>query len=89
MYPLRAFGKDFGRGAILRIYPQAPGAENDAKILLWLALYKKTRRRKFADAVFALLSGQEMSSLERRHLRGLTDEEIAQFFVPPSWFKPS
>lgn len=83
MSPLRAFGKDFGRGAILKLDPQAPGAENDAKLLLWLALCKKTRRRKFADAVFARLLGRETSPVERLYLRGPTNDDIVQFFVPP------
>lgn len=76
-------GKSFGRGAILKLSPQDPLYEEKAKELLWRALYKKTGSQGFAKAVFERVGVELAHPLSGPYVTGLTDEQIAQFFVPP------
>lgn len=80
---LQVGGRGYGIGSILRLDPSVPGSEADAKLLVWLALAKKSRNRKFATRVFQALGEDAMS---QRYLAGLTDEDIKQQFVPPPGF---
>lgn len=77
---LRFGGRSYGIGSILRLDPSVSGSEADAKLLVWLALAKKARNKKFATRVFQAL-GED--TVAQRFLAGLTDEDITQLFVPP------
>ena len=70
-------------GAILWL--QASGEENrrEAERVLWLML-QKVGGSRFPSLVFRKLEG--ISPMSRRYLRGLTDAEIFQNFVPPPGF---
>lgn len=73
---------DFGRGSILWLNEEHPGDETNAKILLWAAICRRTRSKKFSAKVFEQLK-IEMSGPGRHHLAGLSDEDIARLWVPP------
>ncbi len=79
-------GKSFGRGAILKLSGEAPVTKvQKATNLLWLVLYKKTGSKGFADEVFLRMRAALRQSLVAPYIAGLTDEQIAKFFVPPPW----
>lgn len=75
-------GKNLGRGAILKL-SDAPENEKEAKKFLWLALYKKTISKGFADSVFQRLESVERNPFRGRYIAGLSDKDIAELFVPP------
>lgn len=74
--------KNFGRGAILKLSSE-PENKEKAKALLWLALCKKTGSKGFANEVFERLRVEQSNPFGGRYIAGLSDKDIAKFFVPP------
>jgi len=75
--------KCLGRGAVLKLSPADPLFEDKLKQLLFLALWKKTGSKGFAEAVFGRLARELGNPLSGSYIAGLSDAEIARFFVPP------
>lgn len=80
--PMMVGDKNVGRGAILKL-SNAPENENEAKKFLWVALYKKTKSKGFANSVFQRLEAEKRNPFSSRYIAGLSDEDIAELFVPP------
>lgn len=80
---LKFEGKNYGRGAILRLDPKEPDYAKKVKFFLWLALYKKARSTRFADDVFKRLDFELSQPVGANYISGLTDEQIVEFFVQP------
>lgn len=80
--PMTIADKNFGRGAILKL-SDVPENEKEAKKFLWLALYKKTESKGFADSVFQRLESVRRNPFSGRYIAGLSDKDIAELFVPP------
>lgn len=76
----RLYGKEYRRGEILRI-PKDGDVNRVWEILS--AMLTKTRSKKFASRVVGEIAGVASNPFSRPYLRGLSDEEIAAFFVPP------
>ena len=75
-------GASTRRGDILRLTPDASGADN-TKVLIYAALKKKTGSPRFAKAAFGTLDEEMASLFGGLHLAGLTDEDVARLYVPP------
>lgn len=80
---LEVNGKKLKRGEILRLRDDYSGDADNAKLLLYLAMRKKTGSEMFAKAVFTTLN-EKLSSLGGMYLAGLSDEDIVKLYVPPS-----
>ncbi|MDO8469768.1 MAG: hypothetical protein Q7S84_01970 [bacterium] len=74
-------GETTRRGEIFRLTDDAAGADN-AKILLYAAIKKKTGSTRFAKSVFSKLD-DTLSSFGGMYLAGLSDEDVARLYVPP------
>lgn len=74
--------KNFGRGAILKL-SDTPENEKEVKKFLWVALYKKTGSKRFANSIFQRLELVKRNPFSGRYIAGLSDEDIAELFVPP------
>jgi hypothetical protein len=74
-------GTSTRRGEILRLAGDVSGADN-AKILLYAALKKKTGSKGFAQSVFSTLD-ETLSSFGGMHLAGFSDEDVVRLYVPP------
>ena len=77
------FGKNFGKGTILKLSSEGDDSLTDARILLWLALFKKTRSKGFATQVFQHCDIARSNPFTSPYVAGLTDEDIVRLFVPP------
>ncbi|MFH1162015.1 MAG: hypothetical protein V1696_01935 [Candidatus Jorgensenbacteria bacterium] len=69
------------RGEILRLTDDTSGADN-AKILLYGAIKKKTGSEGFSKSVFSKLD-DTLSCFGGMYLAGLSDEDIVRLYVPP------
>jgi len=74
--------KNHGRGAILKLSGDTANKEK-AKKLLWLALYKKTGSKGFADKVFERLRVEQSNPFSGRYIAGLSNKDIVELFVSP------
>lgn len=79
---LRYGSHKYGRVALLKLSGE-PKDQSNAFILLWVALARQ-EGRTFANRVFQELKKGESSLMgTKRFLAGLSDEDIANMFVPP------
>lgn len=74
--------RNYGRGAILKL-ANTPDDEGRAKILLFLAFWKKTGSKGFATHVFKTLERERAKLFGGLFIAGLSNEDIARIFVPP------
>lgn len=79
--PLSFGNVNFKRGEILRLENNKK-SYSDALIYLFGTL-TKTADRKFAEDVLKTKEEVAMNPFSAPYIRGLTDEEIVRFFVPP------
>lgn len=75
-------GIDYGRGAILKLSPLDPEVEAKTRVILFLALVRKTRRKKFARTVFDRARADCESGAGSFSV-GLKVDEIKRRFIQP------
>lgn len=74
--------RHYRRGEILRLPKEEQTTERTLEILVAI-LVKASRSREFAEKVVRELVGNAGNPFSAPFLRGLTEEEIGRFFVPP------
>jgi hypothetical protein len=74
-------GQSYGTTAILKLNPDDYVDELRAKLLLYLALKKKTGSQGFATEVFKKLDA--LDGFESLYIAGLSDEKVQRLYVPP------